>query len=230
MGEKQKALEYYNQALPLRQAVGDQSGEAATLNNIGRIYDSLGEKQKALAYYNQVLRLDRAVGDPGGEATTLNNIGVVHHAVGEKQKALEYYNQALLLRRAVGDRNGEAITLNNIAILLNQQPDVSIVFYKQSVNLYESLRKDIRKLPRETQETYAKSVSDTYRRLADALLAQGRIGEAQKVMELLKIQEINTLTEGTRSPIPESQVALNELEQEISTILYTPKNLTFLND
>ena len=104
-----------------------------------------------------------------------------------------------------------------LIILNSKQPDVSIVFYKQSVNLYEALRKDIRKLPRETQETYAKSVSDTYRRLADALLAQGRIGEAQKVMELLKIQELNTLTEGTRSPIPESQVALNQLEQEIVT-------------
>jgi tetratricopeptide (TPR) repeat protein len=158
------------------------------------------------------------VGDRSGEATTLNNIGGVYSALGEKQKALEYYNQALPLKRAVGDRSGEATTLHNIAVMLNkQQPEVSIVFYKQSVNLYESLRKDIRKLPRKTQETYAKSVSETYRRLADALLAQGRIGEAQKVMELLKIQEINTLTEGTRSPIPESQVALNQLEQEIVT-------------
>jgi|GEM_PF-3499033 len=41
-----------------------------------------------------------------------------------------------------------------LIILNSKQPDVSIVFYKQSVNLYEAFRKDIRKLPRETQETY----------------------------------------------------------------------------
>ncbi|UWU50261.1 hypothetical protein APLC1_5164 [Limnospira platensis C1] len=31
----------------------DRGGEATTLTNIGRVYDSLGEKQTALDYYNQ---------------------------------------------------------------------------------------------------------------------------------------------------------------------------------
>ncbi|MGL4498032.1 MAG: tetratricopeptide repeat protein, partial [Planktothrix sp.] len=53
LGEKQQALDYYNQALPLLGAVGDRGGEAITLNNIGAVYDSLGEKQQALDYYNQ---------------------------------------------------------------------------------------------------------------------------------------------------------------------------------
>jgi tetratricopeptide (TPR) repeat protein len=44
LGEKQKALEFYNQALPLFRAVGDREGEATTLNNISRVYNSLGEK------------------------------------------------------------------------------------------------------------------------------------------------------------------------------------------
>ncbi|MDT9319005.1 MAG: tetratricopeptide repeat protein, partial [Limnospira sp. PMC 1306.21] len=53
LGEKQTALDYYNQALPLSRAVEDRRGEATTLNNIGGVYDSLGEKQTALDYYNQ---------------------------------------------------------------------------------------------------------------------------------------------------------------------------------
>ncbi len=217
LGEKQKAMDYYNQALLLRRAITDLKGEATTLNNIGSVYEALGEKQNALNSYNQALVLYRTVDYQAGEAGTLNNIGSIYDELGERQRALNYYTQALPIWSSVDNRSGEAATYNNIAVLFNkQQPNVAIVFFKQSVNLYESLRKDIRKLPRETQETYARSVSGTYRRLADALLAQGRIGEAQKVMELLKIQELNTLTEGTRSPIPESQVALNELEQEIS--------------
>ncbi len=68
LGEKEEALNYYNQALPLFLAVGDRGGEAITLNNIGLVYDSLGEKQEALNYYNQALPLRRAVGDRGGEA------------------------------------------------------------------------------------------------------------------------------------------------------------------
>ncbi|MDT9242353.1 MAG: tetratricopeptide repeat protein, partial [Limnospira sp. PMC 1261.20] len=68
LGEKQTALDYYNQALPLFRAVEDRRGEAGTLNNIGRVYDSLGEKQTALDYLNQALPLFRAVEDREGEA------------------------------------------------------------------------------------------------------------------------------------------------------------------
>lgn len=56
LGEMQKALDYYNQALPLTRAVS--AGEAATLSNIGGVYSDLGEKQKALDCYNQALRLN----------------------------------------------------------------------------------------------------------------------------------------------------------------------------
>ena len=123
-----QAIQKLQEARLLYRAVGDRGGEAATLNNIGRVYDALGEKQKALDFYNQALPILRAVGDSEAlrrnrrvEATTLNNIGAVYDALGEKQKALDFYNQALPIRRAVGDsealrrnRRGEAVTLNNI--------------------------------------------------------------------------------------------------------------------
>ncbi len=114
LGEKQKALQYLNQALPLIRAVVDRVGEATILTNIGVVYDDLGEKQKALQYLNQALPLLRAVGNKVIEAATLDNIGTVYSRLGGKQKALQFYNQALPLRRAVGDRDGEALTLNNI--------------------------------------------------------------------------------------------------------------------
>ena len=114
LGEKQKALEYFNQSLPLRRATGDKAGEAATLNNIGLVYFELKEKQKALSYFNQSLLLRRATGNKAGEAVTLNNIGAVYDDLGQKQKALEFFNQSLLLSRVTGDKNQEARTLNSI--------------------------------------------------------------------------------------------------------------------
>ena len=54
LGEKQTALNYYNQALSLNRQVGDLSGEATTLNNIGVIYSSLKDKQNALDYYLRI--------------------------------------------------------------------------------------------------------------------------------------------------------------------------------
>jgi CHAT domain-containing protein/Tfp pilus assembly protein PilF len=117
LGEKRTALKYFEQALPLWRASGNQRDEAVTLNNIGLTYDSLGEKQEALKYYEQALPLRRALGDQRGEAVTLNNIGLVYQSLDEWQKALDYLQQALPLRRAVGDRSGEAVTLNNIGLI-----------------------------------------------------------------------------------------------------------------
>src|SRR5262249_9308289 len=99
-----KAIEKNQEALQIFGDIGDGREEATTLNDMGRVYDSLGEKQKALELFNQALPLRRDVGDRQGEATTLNGMGAVYDSIGEKQKALDYYNQALPLRRAVGDR------------------------------------------------------------------------------------------------------------------------------
>ncbi|MGB7381286.1 MAG: tetratricopeptide repeat protein, partial [Rivularia sp. (in: cyanobacteria)] len=141
LADKQKALQYYNQALPILRAVEDRGAEAITLNNIGGIYDSLGENQKALQYYNQALTLRRAVEDRRGEATTLNNIGAIYSDLGEKQKALQYYNQALPMSRAVGDRGGEAITLNNIAGIYEDLRDnlKALEYYNQALLLYRAV-------------------------------------------------------------------------------------------
>jgi CHAT domain-containing protein/Tfp pilus assembly protein PilF len=193
LGEKQKALDYYQQSLPLKRAVGDRAGEATTLSNIGAVYSALGQKQKALGYFQQALPLSRAVGTRSGEASILNNIGFTYEALGEKQKALDYYQQSLPLSRAVGNRTVEASTLNNIGYLLKQQkqPQLAIIFHKQSVNVYEILRSDIKGLSKELQQTYIESVAYTYRRLSDLLLEQDRILEAQRVLDLLKVQELD---------------------------------------
>ena len=48
LGEKQKALEHYQQALLINREVGNGGREAMTLTALGRFYVSLGEYQKAL--------------------------------------------------------------------------------------------------------------------------------------------------------------------------------------
>ena len=114
LGENQKALQYYNQALPLFRSIKDRTGEASALNNIGGIYWILGEYQKVLQYSNRALSLFSAVGDSSGKALTLSNIGQVYSDLGEYQKALKHFNQALPLLHAIGNKKGEAFTLDNI--------------------------------------------------------------------------------------------------------------------
>jgi CHAT domain-containing protein/Tfp pilus assembly protein PilF len=142
LGQKQKALEYYEKALPILREVGNRSGEAATLNNIGRVYDALDQKQKALEYYEKSLPILREVGDRSGEATILNNIGAVCNSIGQKQKALEYYDEKILpISREVGYRSVEAITLNNIGMVYSDfgQQQKALEYYKQALPIHTSV-------------------------------------------------------------------------------------------
>jgi len=197
LGQKQKALEYYNQALPITREVGDRRGEADVLTCIGAVYSTLGEKQKALDYGNQALALWRAVGEPTGRAKTLRNIGAVYAALGEKQKALDYYAESLALFRAVQDPLREASTL---VLMMEywkslQNPSLAVLFGKQAIDRFQQVRRNIGGLEKEAQQSFLKSKEDYYRELAELLISQGRLPEAQQVLDLLKAEEYSDFTQ-----------------------------------
>ncbi|MEA5537424.1 CHAT domain-containing tetratricopeptide repeat protein, partial [Limnoraphis robusta Tam1] len=170
LGDRQTALEFYNQSLPLWQQVGDKAGEAVTLNNIGLVYYALGDSQTALDFYNQSLPLTRQVGDKAGEATTLNNIGSVYNALGDRQTALEFYNQSLPLRRQVGDKAGEALALNNIAFLKRSQGNLTeaLTDMELAINIIEELRTKI--ISQDLRTSYFASVYGYYEFYIDLLM------------------------------------------------------------
>jgi CHAT domain-containing protein/Tfp pilus assembly protein PilF len=214
LGEKQKALDLYNQVLPILRQVGDRPGEATTLNNIGRVYSDLGEKQKALDYYNHALPIIPSVGDRVSEAVTLSNIGMVYDDVGEKQKALDYFSQALPIASAVNDPLLESVVFGNLMhVQRDQQPTLAIFYGKQAVNLLQQVRGNIQGLSKELQRTFVTSKSNYYRDLADLLIGQGRLPEAQQVMDLLKEQEYSDFVRGENTR-PAAPLSLTPAEQQ----------------
>ena len=60
--------------------MGDRSGEATTLNNIGAVYGSISQPQEALKYYNQALAMAREIGDRTLESEILDYIKVVNNS------------------------------------------------------------------------------------------------------------------------------------------------------
>ena len=197
LGQHQKALEYYSQALTIQREIGHRGGEGTTLTEIGDTYSALGERQKALESYNQALPILREVGDRSGEADALNSVGETYNALGEKQKALDYMNHALQLATAVSDPLLEASIFNDL--MLNQkapQPTLAIFYGKQAVNLLQQVRGNIKGLGKELQKSFLASKEDYYHDLADLLIAQGRLPEAQQVLGLLKQQEYSDYVRG----------------------------------
>ena len=131
----------YEEALPIYREVGHRAGEAATLNNMGLVYDATGRPSEALAMYEEALPIRREVGDRAGEAATLNNIGMVYWATGRPSEALALYEQALPIRREVGDRAGEATTLNNMAgvyYATGRGPE-ALALYEEALPIYREV-------------------------------------------------------------------------------------------
>ncbi len=137
-------------------------------------------------------------------AIDLNEIGFLYNALGQKQKALEYYQEALPIFQAVGDRAREAGTLSNLMFCWNslENAQISIFYGKQSVNAYQNLWANISKMDRMIKKSYLEIQKDTYRFLAGLLIDEGRLSEAQLVLNMLKEKEYFEFTGKDQSTTP----------------------------
>jgi tetratricopeptide (TPR) repeat protein len=130
----------------------------------------------------------------------LGNIGKVYFEQGKYELAWNLYQQALVIVQELGDKGDEGYVLKNIGYLLEKQnqPELAVVFFKQSVNAREAIRNNIKGLPQEQQESYTETIAQDYRHLADLLLQQNRVLEAQRVLDLLKVQELEDYLRNVR--------------------------------
>ena len=206
LGDKRKGLEFYSQAIPVLRQAGDRDGEANALNNMGSAYSDLGEDKKALDVIGQALVLYRQAGDRDDEANALANIAEIDFDLGEVHESFDVLNQALPLATAVGDPLRQASIFHSL--MLNQrgqQPALAIFYGKQAVNYLQQVRGNIEGLVGELQKAFLASKEDYYHDLADLLIAQGRLPEAQQVLDLEKEQEYSDYVRGetanTLSPL-----------------------------
>jgi CHAT domain-containing protein len=138
LAENQKALQFYNQALPLSRAVGDRGGEGGTLSNIGQVYSALGENQKAREFFNQALPLRRVVGDRGGEAKTLYNLSILERKTGNLQAALQQIDSAIKiiedLRTKVDNKELRTSYFSSVQDYYQFKIDLLMELHKQNPN------------------------------------------------------------------------------------------------
>jgi len=99
---KHKALEYYQKALKLKEEIGDKSGVALSLNNIGIIYRSLKQDSKALDSYSESLKIREEIGDKLGITQSLNNIGLIYHNLGKLKEGYAFAIRGFQVAKELG--------------------------------------------------------------------------------------------------------------------------------
>ncbi|MEM9908349.1 MAG: tetratricopeptide repeat protein, partial [Cyanobacteria bacterium P01_D01_bin.44] len=195
-----QALSVTQQGLDLAVETGNQPLQSRLLDQLGGLYGQLGQVEIAIATYQKALQISQTSGDPTATGRTLNSLATLYAQQGELNEAQPRLQSALSHFRQIGDRQGETTVLSNLGKLYgaSDQPALAILFYKQAVNLHEAIRSELQSLSGDLQQSYLDSITPTYRSLADLLLQQDRVLEAQRVIDLLKVQELDDYLRGVR--------------------------------
>lgn len=189
-----KALEFFEQALAISREVKSRTDQATCLTNIGVAHRQLGAHEKALGHFQAALSIRREVRDRQGEGRTLVAVGIAHRQLARYPDALGTQAQALAIAREVKDPEAHATALQELTVTHKAmgQPGVASFFGKQSVNVFQEIRENIRGLNPEARKSFVASKASGYRMLADLLLEQGRLPEAQQVLDLAKEDEFRS--------------------------------------
>ncbi|MEH2072193.1 MAG: CHAT domain-containing protein [Nostoc sp.] len=180
-GEKAQALPQNNQL-----------SEIERLNQEAIKQSQQGESQQALQRLEKALVISREIGERSWEAITFNNIGRVYQSQKKYSEALQSYQQAVFINKELGDLVRLGKTYSNMGYLfdIQNQPELAILFYKRCVINREKARLNPSTLTARQPDAYSITVSQTYRFLSERLLKQERTPEAQRIMDLLKVEEL----------------------------------------
>jgi CHAT domain-containing protein len=138
LGRWQEARDNYQAALDIFQRSGNELREAATLDNLGQLYQDLGDADLALDQFRTALTLLQGkFKNAELEANVLSHIGTVSLSRNNLEAALQNFQRALELRQT--DR-GKGYALLNIGAVyaLKKAPQQALQVYRDAL---QSIRK-----------------------------------------------------------------------------------------
>ena len=169
-----------------------RSSAASTLAILGDVYARMGNAASAIKTLLEAREEFSRMGDGEAEADVWISLGNRYIETGEFEKARDSFLHAVTLYKLSGNRTGQAEvfdSLRNVFGLMNNQR-IAIAFGKKAVNEFQSLRSEIKGMSPEIRASYMKTVESAYRELADLLIAEGRLAEAQEILAMLKDEEV----------------------------------------
>ncbi|PNX50646.1 MAG: hypothetical protein BV458_12845, partial [Thermoplasmata archaeon M9B2D] len=134
-GELDKALEYHQMSLKIREKLGDKSGILRALNNLGLVYDVAAD------FYQRSLRICEETNDQDGLSRVLNNLANISSALGNLDEALQYHERSLSLKEKIAGKQDVALSLINIGVIFRLKGDLDRAeeYYNRSLKIQKHL-------------------------------------------------------------------------------------------
>jgi two-component system, NtrC family, sensor kinase len=118
LGDFNRSLDYYFNALNIKNKKEDHRELWREYNNIGLVLRALGQNDEALNYFNRALGVLKADESPLIEATILNNIGISYRGLKQYNMAKEAVEKALETNIGMGASQAMAHNFNNLGNIL----------------------------------------------------------------------------------------------------------------
>jgi tetratricopeptide (TPR) repeat protein/transcriptional regulator with XRE-family HTH domain len=135
------AIARHTVAIAAAQHLGDRSGQAGALSNLGIVRRATGDYSRAAHALERSLNIYRALGDQLGQANALNDLGAVRHLTSDHPGAAQALEQALNIYRALGEQLGQASALNNLGNVRRETGDYpgTAQSLEQALSIYRAL-------------------------------------------------------------------------------------------
>jgi class 3 adenylate cyclase/tetratricopeptide (TPR) repeat protein len=178
---------YRGLSLPLYEELGDLSGQASTLNNLGIEAYYAGDWTKARDLYEQSRRLRERIGDVVSVAMTTNNIGEILSDQGELDEARTLFEEVIASSEQVGQKLLATLARSNVGYVEARagNTDEAAALLAEAVESFTELEATSFALETRVRQAEVAALTGNAPealQLADAVLADA--GDAAEMMAL----------------------------------------------
>jgi tetratricopeptide (TPR) repeat protein len=140
-GNLGEAQAKYEQSLAIEVELGNRSGIATSLHQLGMIHQKQGNLEEAQAKYEQSLATFAELGAKREIASSLHQLGMIHQKQGNLGEAQAKYEHSLAIAVELGDKSGIASSLHELGMIHQTQGNLgeAQAKYEQSLAAFAEL-------------------------------------------------------------------------------------------
>ncbi len=166
LGELESAKSDGERALTISTELQYRPGLAQSNNLLGIVRMANGDYARAAEHFAHALEMFREIDDRASVIYVTNNLGVIAFAQGDYDLAAARYEESLVLAKRVGTQDGQMLFLSNLGGA------------HVGMGRYELAETELKQVIEMAKDAGFSDLSETYRFLAESLLAQNRTQEA----------------------------------------------------
>jgi len=136
--DREKVIDYYQRALDIYKAIGDERGEGEILGGLGLIYFNSKNFEKSLSFYKDAVKARVRVDDKQLTGNSLNSIGAIFlNFLPDYEQSLHFLDSAEIVRTEIGDmvNLGRTIQAKASAYDKLNMSDKALRYFKKALEI-----------------------------------------------------------------------------------------------